>query len=199
MDQDNELESWKATWQGWQGWQGTSLDWTRKALRAHRREERWRVSYWMALAAGALAMVTAVYTFGVSSWLRVGVGASALVFGAGVMLHSARQLERDQQLLAASPQGLIADLMRLHERELKGWTAKRWQLSLLAVVAAGSLLVGQRMYEALTQQENLLGPITVSVVYVLALAVIALYGSARVRVLRRELSALQQVQTELSK
>jgi hypothetical protein len=144
-------------------------------------------------------MVIAVYTFGVLSWLRLGIAAGLLVFGAGVMLHFDRQLARDQQLLAASPQGLIADLMRLHERELEGWTAKRWQLTVLAIAAAGSVIPGQRMYEALTRQESLLVPITASVVYVLALAVIWLYGAARVRVLRRELSALQHVQAELSK
>jgi hypothetical protein len=196
MDHDNELESWKVAWQGWQD---TSLDWTRKAQLAHRREERWRVSYWLALAAGALVMLLAISRFGVVSWLRVGVGAAALVVGVGVMLHSARRLERDQRLLAASPHGLIADLMRLHEREIEGWTAKRWQLSVLAIAAAGGVVAGQRVYEALTRQESLLVPIIVSLLYAVALGVVARFGAARVRVLRRELSVLERVQAELSK
>jgi hypothetical protein len=94
---------------------------------------------------------------------------------------------------------LIADLMRLHEREIEGWTAKRWQLSVLAIAAAGGVVSGQGVYEALTRQESLLVPIIVSLLYAVALGVVARFGAARVRVLRRELSVLERVQAELSK
>ena len=88
--------------------------------------------------------------------------------------------------------------MRLYERELEGWTARRWQVAVFVVAGAGAALVAQRIYEALTRAESLLMPIAVLVGYVAALAVVALVGVARVRVLRSELSALQHVQAELS-
>lgn len=195
MEHDSELESWK---NAWQGWQGAPLQWSRKAQLAHRREERLRVSYWAALGVGALAMAFAYSRFGIVSWFRVGVGASALLCGVGVMLYAERQLANARQLLAASPSGLIADLMRLHERELEGWTARRWQVALFASAAAGAAVVAQRLYEALTRAESLGTPIAILVVYVAALTVVALVGVARVRALRRELSELQRVQAELS-
>ncbi|HET8932501.1 MAG TPA: hypothetical protein VFN67_03630 [Polyangiales bacterium] len=197
MEHDRELEGWKNAWQSWPG-QTSPLEWARKAQLAHRREERLRVSYWAALGVGALAMVLAYSRFGIVSWFRVGVGASMLLFGAGVMLYAERQLAKAQQLLAASPSGLVADLMRLHERELEGWTARRWQVAVFVVAAAGAAVVAQRIYEALTRAESMIMPIATLVAYVAALAVVALVGGARVRVLRRELSALQHVQAELS-
>jgi hypothetical protein len=195
MNHDSELEGWKSAWQSWQG---AALEWTRKAQLAHRREERLRVSYWVALAVGALAMAFAYSRFGIVSWFRVGVGAGLLLFGVGVMLHAGRRLAQARQLLAASPSGLIADLMRLHERELEGWTARRWLVSMFVVVTSGAAVIAQRMYEALTRQESLVMPGMVLVAYAAVLSVIALVGVARVRVLRRELSVLRQVQAELS-
>lgn len=56
----------------------------------------------------------------------------------------------------------------------------------------------QRLVEAITQQESLLGPITVLLVYIAALGVVAAVGVARVRSLRRELGALRLVRAELA-
>jgi hypothetical protein len=195
MENDSELEGWK---DAWQSWQGAPLEWTRKAQLAHRREERLRVSYWAALGVGALAMAFAYSHFGIVSWFRVGVGAAMLLFGVGAMLYAQRQLAQAQQLLAASPSGLIADLMRLYERELEGWTARRWQAATLLVAFAGASVVVQRIYEAVTRAESLLTPIAIMLGYIAALAVVARVGVARVRVLRRELTALQHVQAELA-
>lgn len=195
MATEDELEHWK---KAWQGWQGAPIDWTRKAQLAHRREERVRVSYWAALAGGVLAMVIAYSRFGIVSWFRVGVGAGLLVFGAIVMLYSSRQIARAGQLLAAGPRGLIADLMLLHERELEGWTSKRWLACVYVIAATGALVVAQRIWEAVTRAESLALPLAALGAYVLGLIVVAMVGVARVRVLRHELRALRQVQAELS-
>jgi hypothetical protein len=59
-------------------------------------------------------------------------------------------------------------------------------------------VASQRIYEALTHAESMFMPIAIMAAYVAALAVVARVGVVRVRVLRRELSALQHVQAELS-
>jgi hypothetical protein len=195
MENDNELEHWKRMWQGWNA---QPVDWVRKAQLAHRREAALRASYWAALVFETAAVALAVSRFGVLSWFRLGVAVGALLLGFGAMVYFDRQGQRSQRSLSASPHGLITDLILLHERELYAWTSRASLLITCLVACAGGAVALQRIAEAVTSRESLLGPIAVLLVYGLALVAIAAVGVSRVRLIRQELKALQRVQAELS-
>ena len=109
----------------------------------------------------------------------------------------AGQLSRLQLPLSKGPEWLVDDLTLLYERELDGWTKPRWLMTTCAFASLGGALAVQRIVEATTQRESLLGPITILFVYVAALGVVSAVGVARVRAIRRELSALRNVRAEL--
>lgn len=194
MSNDRELEDWQ---RAWQSWNAQPVDWIRKSQRAHRCEAGLRASYWAALAFGA-AVVALKWRFGLVSWFRLGVGVGLLLFGAAVMLYSAKQLRRSQQQLSASPHWLIDDLTLLHQRELDGWTKKHWLATVGALAALGAGVVLHRIVEAWTLRESLLGPLAILLAYVVALTVVAAVGIARVRILRRQLIELQRVRAEIA-
>jgi hypothetical protein len=195
MGDDRELEQWQ---RAWQAWQGQPVDWLRKSQDVHRRAAALQASYWAALLFGAAAVALAVWRFGVVSWFRLGVGVGLLLFGAAMMVYARRLVGRSQRQLSRGPEWLIEELSLLYQLELDGWTKPRWVLTTCAVAAVGGSVALQRIVEAWTRAESLVGPIVILVVYLIALGVIALVGRARVRIVRRELRALQQVRAELA-
>ena len=135
----------------------------------------------------------------VVDWVLVGAMCSALVYLGVFFRHSARQRARSRELLSDTPQSLVTDLVRIHERELQAWVNK-WALAvcvLLGVVgfAWGGITMSQAHAAGKLQSPGLAwGALSF---LALALVALAFFGHWRVRFLRRELRSLRDIQREL--
>lgn len=149
------------------------------------------------LVAAKTASTLAPGDVSVADGLRIGMVWSALVIGGGVIVRSARQRTKSQTLLADTPQALVSDLVRVHERELQLWVGKR------ALIATGFLAVVALALGALAASRGMAANEPFGAVWrplgfvVVALGALGVFGRRRVGFLRRELRGLLDLQREL--
>lgn len=192
---DDDLSALARTWQAWEG---AAPHWLQRAQRAHRQEAALHAAYWAALLFGALAMAVATYVHGVVSWPRTLFGGATLLFGAGAMLRARSNVARERQLLTARPASAIADLIRLRERELVGWTARWAKLTTGALGAVAVAMALENLHESVQLHQSVKLPGAILLVCLAALGLVARIGMTRVRSLRSELTELRRLERELS-
>ena len=197
---DDELRRWAATWKQMEAFDMAIV---RRAQSAYRTEAVRQLLEVMGLGVGVVLVATKTASmFGrgdisVADGLRIGIVWSALVVGGAFIRRSARQRAKSQTLLADTPQSLVSDLVRVHERELQLWVGK-WALGAagflgVAALALGAIAAAQGM--AASQRFGVVwGPLGFVVA---ALGALAMFGHRRASFLRRELQGLYGLQREL--
>jgi hypothetical protein len=199
---DDELRRWAATWKQMEA---LDMDIVRRAQSAYRIDA---VRQLLEVVGSGVSVVVFARWFAtklsrgevsVVDWVLVGAMCSALVYLGVFFRHSARQRARSRELLSDTPQSLVTDLVRIHERELQAWVNK-WGLAvcvLLGVVGFvwGGITMSQAHAAGKLQSPGLAwGALSF---LALALVALAVLGRWRVRFLRRELSSLRDIQREL--
>jgi hypothetical protein len=197
---DDELRRWAATWKQMEAF---DMDIVRRAKSAYRTEGM-RQSLEVAglgISAVALATASAVLlsrgALSMANWIGLGLAWSALIIGSVIVRHSWRQRGESRDLLADSPQGLVTDLVRVHERELHAWVSKVG-LTFAGFFGAAGLALGVIMAMQAMAAGKSSGAVWWSLGFdVLALLALAWFGRRRVGFLRRELRSLRDLQREL--
>jgi hypothetical protein len=199
---DDELRRWAATWKQMEA---LDMDIVRRAQSAYRIDA---VRQLLEVVGSGVSVVLFARWFAtklsrgevsVVDWVLVGAMCSALVYLAVFFRHSARQRAKSRELLSDTPQGLVADLVRIHERELQAWVNK-WALAVTVLLGvAGFAWGGITMSQAHAAGKLQSPGLAWGALSFLALALVALgvLGRWRVRFLRRELSSLRDIQREL--
>jgi hypothetical protein len=197
---DDELRRWAATWKQMEAF---DMDIVRRAKSAYRTEGM-RQSLEVAglgISAVALATASAVLlsrgALSMANWIGLGLAWSALIIGSVIVRYSWRQRGESRDLLADSPQGLVTDLVRVHERELHAWVSKVG-LTFAGFFGAAGLALGVIMAMQAMAAGKSSGAVWWSLGFdVLALLALAWFGRRRVGFLRRELRSLRDLQREL--
>lgn len=199
---DDELRRWAATWKQMEG---IDMDIVRRTQSAYRTDAVRQLLE--VLGTGVSVVVFAWWFAGrlsrgelsVADWVLVGAMGIALVYLGVFFRREARQRAKSRELLSDTPQSLVADLVRVHERELHAWVNK-WALAvtgLLGVVAfawGGITMIQAEAAGTLRSPALAWGVMAYGV---LALVALGWFGRRRVRFLRRELSSLREIQREL--
>lgn len=199
---DDELRRWAATWKQMEAF---DMDIVRRAKSAYRIDAMRQ--FLEVLGSGVSVVVFAWWFAGrlkhgevsVVDWVLVAAMCSALVYLGVFFRHEARQRAKSRELLSDTPQGLVTDLVRVHERELHAWVNK-WALAVSVFLGVvGFAWVGVTMSQAHAAGKLQSPGLAWGALCFLALALLALavLGRRRVRFLRRELSSLRDIQREL--
>lgn len=193
-----ELERWS---QAWRAFEEEPVDWLiKRSQAAHRQEAALHAVYWGLLGVGVLAVVGAV-SFGAAgaagAGLRLSVAVAALGVGVAWMSFATAQVRRARTLLTSTPAGLVADLRRVRERELRDWTSAKSLGTTAAVALAAGVVIIRDVLDALANGESAPRPVAGLVILVGALIVLAVVGRVRVRRLRGELDRIGRLEGEL--
>lgn len=199
---DDELRRWAATWKQMEG---LDMDIVRRTQSAHRTDAVRRLLEVLGSGVGVVAFAWWVTTqrsrggFSVADWVLVGAMGCALLYLGVYLFRDARQRAKSRELLSDTPQSLVADLVRVHERELQAWV-NRWGLAIsgglgVTGLAWGSITAIQAEAAGKLQSPGLAWG-TMGFV-ALGLLALALFGRHRVRYLRSELRSLRDLQREL--
>lgn len=199
---DDELRRWAATWKQMEAF---DMEIVRRARSAYRTEavrlllEGLGTGVGGVLAARWSAQMLSRGEVPVDAWVLMGLLWSAVVYASIIVWHSARQRAKTRELLSDTPQSLVTDLVRVHERELQTWVNK-WALAFSGIVGvAGLALLGKLTIQAEAAGTLQSPGLAWGALGFGALALVALgfFGRRRVGVLRRELRSLRDVQREL--
>jgi hypothetical protein len=135
----------------------------------------------------------------VADWMLMGATWGALLYAGVMVRHSARQRAKSRELLSDTPQSVVSDLVRVHERELQAWVNK-WALAVSGVLG----VTGLAWVVSTTIQAEAAGKLQSPGLawgalgfLVLALVALGWFGRRRVGFLRRELHSLRDIQREL--
>jgi hypothetical protein len=138
----------------------------------------------------------------VADWMLMGLTWSALVYMGVMIRHSARQRAKSRELLSDTPQSLVTDLVRVHERELQAWVNK-WALAVSGILGVAGIAwavnaaIQAEAAGKLQSPGVAWGAWGAPVFLALAFAVLGWFGRRRVGFLRRELRSLRDIQREL--
>jgi hypothetical protein len=199
---DDELRRWAATWKQMEG---LDMAIVRRAKSVYRTDamrqllEGLGVGVAVVLDAGWSAWILTHGEVSVAAWMLMGLLWSGAVYGGVLVWHSARQRAKSRESLSDTPQSLVTDLLRVHERELQAWVNK-WALAFSAVSGVvmfallGKLILQTEAAGKLQSPGLAWGTLGFAV---LAIVAFALFGRRRVSFLRRELRSLRDVQREL--
>ncbi|MEO8183240.1 MAG: hypothetical protein ABI895_30780 [Deltaproteobacteria bacterium] len=204
---DDELRRWAATWKQMEAF---DMGIIRRAKSAYRTE-----AVRLSLEVGGLGVCAVVLAtrsavllsrgdISVANgprmslvWGGLGLAWSALIIGSVIVRRSWRQRGKSRELLADSPQSLVTDLVRVHERELQTWVSKVG-LAFAGFFGAAGLVLG-----VITAMQAMAAGKSPGALWwtlgfdVLALLALGLFGRRRVGFLRRELRSLRDIQREL--
>ena len=181
------------------------MDIVRRAKSAYRTEgvrhllEGLGIGVGVVLVARWSALTLSRGEVSVAAWMLMGLVWSALVYAGAMFWYEARQRAKSRELLSDTPQSLVTDLVRVHERELGAWVNK-WSLAFSGVLGvAGLALVGKLAIQAEAAGKLQSPGVAWGALGFGALALVALgsFGRRRVGFLRRELRSLRDVQREL--
>jgi hypothetical protein len=199
---DDELRRWAATWKQMEA---LDMDIVRRAQSAHRTEavrlllEVLGMGVSAVVFAGWCAWALRRDEVSVADWMLIGATWSALLYAGVMVRRSARQRAKSRELLSDTPQSLVTDLVRVHERELQAWVNK-WGLAVSGVLG----VTGLAWVVSTTIQAEAAGKLQSPGLawgslgfLVLALVALGWFGRRRVGFLRRELRSLRDIQREL--
>lgn len=199
---DEELRRWSATWKQMEA---LDMDIVRRAKSAYRIDA---VRQLLELLGSGVSVAGFAWWIGwrlkhgavsVVDWVLMGAMCIALLYLGVFFRHDARQRAKSRELLSDTPQGLLTDLVRVHERELHTWVNK-WALAVTVVLG----VVGLAWTGITLSQAHAAGKLQSPGLawgamgfLVLSLLALGMFGRLRVRFLRRELSSLRDIQREL--
>jgi hypothetical protein len=199
---DDELRRWAATWKQMEVLDMDIVRRTRSAYRTDAVRQLLEV-----LGSGVSVVMFARWFAGklsrgevsVADWMLVGAMCVALVYLGVFFRREARQRAKSRELLSDTPQSLVADLVRVHERELHAWVNK-WALAVCVLLGVvGLAWTGITMSQAHAAGKLQSAGLAWGAMGFLVLSLLALgvFGRFRVRFLRRELRSLRDIQREL--
>ncbi len=129
-------------------------------------------------------------------WPGLFIGVTAVILGLEFMRRWGRKIAEARAALTDTPAGMLRDLVRLYERRLWWWVGK-WPLRVTIVLAVVGLVYSAnfvRIANGAAVQRLAWGAFAFSS---LSLLVLLGVGLVRVPQLRRELSRLRELQSQL--
>jgi hypothetical protein len=188
---DEQLERWAAAWQKQEIQDMQLLSRARKVHRTEASLVTASIAGWF--VAVALAVVAIVIRPLWQTWLALG----GTLIGGLILARDVRGVIRTRGKLVETPIEVVSDMLIVHERELSWWTGR---LSLGFAFAFG--IVGLAMFVQVGLQLTARGSGALQAwsmlgLYCISMGVLAYVGIKRARYLRRELTVLRELRSEL--
>lgn len=196
---DEELRCWAKTWKSMEV---KDMKLVSQAQSAHRHEAISHSVSLIALLVAALGagwlVVEAIASAQLHArWPGLVIGVTAVILVLEFMRRWGRQIAEARAALTDTPAGMLRDLVRLYERRLWWWVGK-WPLRVTIVMAVVGLVYSAnfvRIANVAAVQRVAWGAFAFQS---LSLLVFLGVGLVRVRHLRRELSRLRELQSQLA-
>jgi hypothetical protein len=195
---DEELERWA---RAWQSMEVKHVNIMKHTQTAHRHEAMWQGV--LALAVG-LCVLQVVMMLGQLAagelserWPLLLIKLLSVALGGWLLWRSRQQAALARARLVATPLGFVTDLMGLRERELAGWVGKRVLLPAAVLIPAAIALSVSPLARARAAGEPHLFAEGSMALLLLFLVAFVIYGVRRVRYLRRDLTTLRELRSEL--